>query len=910
VVDILPSNPHFRFVALDLSALELDARQAWLAFVALACKTVGVVEQIGSFAGPPPDSRTKFAYLTGSEALTRKLLLAFPQIYIQPREPPARVDRHFFYKGLFADAAGRMGLSLQPATNTVTLISSVFRSDEYLEGFLRNIATLQGYRDCQHLLIRAASPGDEHARLVEHVRAHAGAVYLNLEEDPGLYQVWNLGVRLSTTRYLSSANLDDRRAPEHLAHLQGILNSMPDVDVASTALRISCQKNLSWADSSDCPVWFADVSDHVYTANELLRNQAGGLAARNLPHCMPVWRRRLHAQVGEFDEGRYGPSADWAFWLHAGCYGTRFYFSNPPLGLYLRDDGSYWRKEPANRRFDQRILADFAHLAGSGAALSTKHLERPLSQQISAAVSLLQSGACFAGAARLLNAAAEIPDGSRLEKARELLDEVALRFLGCEDFPNIVARFVQARTCRSFHEAAFDALTDMVHQFDPRRLDRYAAPARRCLELACTDLCECSEDLRGLLLLALLARQHGELAAEQALLRHAHDADSGSFWAAVQTVYRFVRPLHELCGAVSPMMLADHLQQPLSSHSVVFYPDYGKSNAYQDLLYRPLREAGGRVYGTSDEDELLSIAPLQGYRNVLHVHWVNRLFKPDDSACRYQTIPRAEAFLAGLARQKQRGFALYWTIHNRLSHESCDPAAERDFRQALYRLADRVFIHHPLVRSLLDWLPDDHKLCLCEHGNYGIDVASELPRCAARQSLGVRPDDFVVTHLGQIRDYKALNHHLPVLFDQLARFPQMRLLIAGRVDSPGARRWLQENRHSRATVRDAFLSDDELTRYMRATDVGFLSYGATLTSGTLFHWLTCGCPVLAPASGTIPAYVLDGWNGLTYRDPKSLGRLLASLMTLPKEELARLARNAQTTAARLSWRMWNGDAGC
>jgi hypothetical protein len=46
-----------------------------------------------------------------------------------------------------------------------------------------------------------------------------------------------------------------------------------------------------------------------------------------------------------------------------------------------------------------------------------------------------------------------------------------------------------------------------------------------------------------------------------------------------------------------------------------------------------------------------------------------------------------------------------------------------------------VFVHHPLVASLLDWLPDQHKLCLCEHGNY--DVAVCQPGCrgsAARQA--------------------------------------------------------------------------------------------------------------------------------------------------------------------------------
>jgi hypothetical protein len=43
----------------------------------------------------------------------------------------------------------------------------------------------------------------------------------------------------------------------------------------------------------------------------------------------------------------------------------------------------------------------------------------------------------------------------------------------------------------------------------------------------------------------------------------------------------------------------------------------------------------------------------------------------------------AEDFLARLARQKQRGFVLYWTIHNQISHESCDAAAEIGFPAGL-----------------------------------------------------------------------------------------------------------------------------------------------------------------------------------------------------------------------------------
>ena len=895
-------------VWLDLSALPAESQQTWLEFVAFACQAVGVTANVGRFIGAPRDARTDFAYLTDSAALSRKLLLNVAQIYIQPRAAPTRVDGYYFYKSLAAGGIKSTGLSFQPANHTVTLISSVFQGDEYLDGFLRNAAMLQGYADCEHLLIRAASPGDEHARLVQHVRQHPGAVYLNLAEDPGLYQVWNLGVRLSTARYLSNANLDDRRAPEHLAYLRGVLNSIPAVDLASTALRISTRKNLDWADSSDCPVWFADVGDQVYAANGLFKHGPDGLTSRNLPHCMPMWRRRLHARVGDFDEKRYGPSADWAFWLLAGRSGSLFHFSNSPLGLYLRDEGSYWRKDPANPRFGERIVADFADLAVAIGSVAARMPTRPQSHEISAALSMLRKGACFEGIARLLSAAAPGPNRADSDTTQVLLDQVALQFLGCGDFRPMVARYVHAAGGgRDFDWVTLNALVDIVHQFDPKRPGQHAVRARRNLELACVDLHECSGELQGTLLLALLARRHGEFAAEQALLQQAHDADAGTFWSAVQSVYRFLRPLAELCGAVSGIAPANGLDQPATSYHVVFYPDYTKGNAYQNLLYRPLRDAGGQVRGTSDEEELLSIAPLPGVRNVLHIHWVNRLFQPVHGERRESlTPPGQEAFLAGLARQKQRGFVLYWTIHNQISHESSDPSAEVVFRRALYRLADRVFVHHPLVTALLDWLPDQRKLCLSEHGSYGVATAGKVSRSAARQALGLGQNDFVLTHLGQIRDYKGLAECLPVLFDQLATLPRMRLVIAGRIDSPRVKRWLQENRHPRITVRDGFLSDEELTFHMRAADVGFLSYSTILTSGTLFHWLTCGRPVLAPACGTIPAYVIDDWNGFTYRrDEESLKCVLAHCAALPDEELARQGRNAQSTAEQLEWGMWN-----
>lgn len=882
-------------VALDLSALDASAKEAWLAFVESAAGVVGVGVSIESFTGQPPGDASCFAYLSASAALSRKLLLNVPRIYIQPRAAPTQVDAYFWSRGDLA-------MSWQPVRHTVTLISSVFRGDEFLAGFLDNCAALEGYGNCEHLLIRAASPGNEHARLVEHVRQWPSAVYLNLTEDPGLYDVWNLGARLATGRYLSNANIDDRRAPEQLTHLQAILDGQPGVSVASTALRVSTHKNLAWEDSADCRIVFDAVGEQVYAVDGLFKWVGARLASRNLPHCMPLWRRSLHCLIGEFDEKRHGSSADWAFWLRAGRRGALFHISPQPLGLYLRDEGSYWRRDATNRDFDARIVEEFGVLAKKNDAPVTGHqwTKRPLGLELPGALRLLESGASLDGVGHLLSAVTDPPSMSAT--ARVLFDKVAESFLGCADGVGWVMRYANLSFADQLPDIAFfNALVDLVHGFDPGRLGESAVRIKRNLEFACIDLHELSGDGRGLMLLAFLARRCGDMTFEQRVLRYLHDEDAVAFWSSVQSVYRFTRPLPNLCAALSNVAPALESGEPIAKKNVVYFPAF--RNAYQSLLYGPLHAAGGQVHGTSDAQEFLSAIPIEHAENILHLHWISPLFgRPGSSS--EMIAQRTASFLDGLTRQKKAGFQVFWTIHNYLSHESADKAAELVFRQALYRLADRVFIHHPLAASLLDWLPDMDKLCLCEHGNYDSAVTHRVSRTAARAALGYSPDDFVLTYTGQVRDYKGLSDVLPVIFEQLVATPRMKLVIAGQIKSAEVKHWLRVHAHPRLIVRYGFLSDDELILHMRAADIGLLSYSAVLTSGALFHWFTCGRAVLAPVRGTIPGYLVDGWNGYGYRDADTLRHLLSHCAALSGNALEYLGNNALTTAQQLEWRLW------
>jgi len=883
---------HGMKVLLDSTALDASAREEWQALIELALQALGLDASIGSFSGAPPDDRADFVYVADSAALSRKLLLNVPLVYIQPRSAPTRIDAYLHWKLL--EQSGRTS-SWQPVVHSVTLISSIFRGDEFLPGFLENCSRLQGYEDCEHFLIRAGSPGGEHGRLVEHVRQRPSAVYLNLAEDPGLYEVWNLGSRLATGRYLSNANIDDRRAPEHVAKLKAVLDGDPDVDVASTSLRVTKQRNLAWDDSEGCQILFSFTDDQQVTGEALMTR-----AYHNIPHCMPMWRRSLHSRVGSFDEKRYGATADKAFWLRAGSQGSIFHLSAQPLGLYLWDIESYFHQDSSNRQADQRIVAEYSAMLGSATKPRCRRcqvpLNRPLSHEIGDAIDLLKAGAVLEGMGRLLNLA--LLDHRLGAAGYALLHRVVDRFFGCKDFPNLLSRYRDAQGPGFLANIAlFNVWVDLVHT-----LGAETSKSRRTLELACIDLSECFGEFRGLLLIALLSRKRGNLGFEQAILRQLHETDSAMFWRIIQQVYRFTVPLPELCGTVSHISPQFEPEHPLAKYQVVFYP-VSSGNAYQNALYRFLRDTGGIARGTSDEEVFLGTALQPNSENVLHVHWINRLFWPPE--VREKSIKqRAEAFLDGLRKQQRNGFKIFWTIHNRLSHETGNPEAEVAFRQALYRLSDRVFIHHPLAADLLDWLPDRNKLCLCEHGHYDLSAPQAISRSAARARLGLAEDDFVITHLGNIRDYKGLNEVLPVLMDQLDVDQRMKLVIGGRIRSREVSSLLKTHPHRNLIIHDGYLSDEELLCHMRASDFGLLSYGAILTSGSLFHWLSCGCPVLAPMIGTIPAYLVDGWNGYSYRDANALREVLSNCAELSGGEVARLGNNARMTAQQMEWRMW------
>lgn len=316
------------------------------------------------------------------------------------------------------------------------------------------------------------------------------------------------------------------------------------------------------------------------------------------------------------------------------------------------------------------------------------------------------------------------------------------------------------------------------------------------------------------------------------------------------------------------------------------------------MLYKEPIIQGDICQGVHSIEELKDIKLMKGRCNIVHIHWVNMFFRKE-----MLPLHARESFFTILNLKKKQGFKVYWTVHNALSHDSQDIEGEIEFRKKMYRLSNRVFVHHPLALNLLDWLPGSDKIRICEHGHYNLKESNQISKTAARKKLGISHEEFVLTFIGHVKPYKGLEDVLPTLLQTLQECPNLIIIIAGKVYSDAVREMIENVSHERLQILDFYQSQEDLLLQMKAADVGFVSYRSILTSGTLMHWLTCGRPVIAPDKGIIPYYICNGWNGALYKNASDLQRLIRLLLNMPKSTLEKMGANASQTAKVSKWEL-------
>jgi len=246
----------------------------------------------------------------------------------------------------------------------VSFITSIFKGAEFMRGFLENIAVAALESDGEVILIDANSSQNEYEIFQDFIQQYPELAHLfkynKLDDDPGLYNCWQLGIEQSCSEYVSNANLDDRRSPYQAKILLDELSKEPNYSGAASAIRANTSRNTAWYCLTDNQYWFDKGYKNVIDFENLYLSEGNGhVKSQNIMHCMPVWKKSLHDEFGFFNENEYGTSADWAFWLECTSRGKNFLLVPEIMSQYYINEQSHNRINDPNGIKENKIINDY-----------------------------------------------------------------------------------------------------------------------------------------------------------------------------------------------------------------------------------------------------------------------------------------------------------------------------------------------------------------------------------------------------------------------------------------------------------------------------------------------------------------------------------------------------------------------
>jgi hypothetical protein len=339
-------KPHFAKVTYSLQPVQQEA--VWN----------GVVEKDTMWAFP--------AALSAKEQM-REVYKNWDRFRGQAKRLAAHIEKEFeeskinemFVEQVYGKKVEKFDINKLPK---ISLITSVFNADQYIDQLMEDVTKQTVFNDkCEWIILNANPKGKDYEEkvILEYCKKYSNIKYERLENDPGIYAVWNKAVKMASGEYITNINCDDRRKPDCL-EIQAIgLATNKEIDLVYNDSYIVQNANISW-----------EAIDHSNTQRYNFEKFSKEAMLRgNLPHNNPMWRKSLHDRFGYFNEN-YKSASDWEFWLRCSFEGSKFeklddilgiYYFNP-TGMSTNPENNEWK-----RKEEKEIFMNYVNKMKAGA---------------------------------------------------------------------------------------------------------------------------------------------------------------------------------------------------------------------------------------------------------------------------------------------------------------------------------------------------------------------------------------------------------------------------------------------------------------------------------------------------------------------------------------------------------------
>lgn len=340
--------------------------------------------------------------------------------------------------------------------------------------------------------------------------------------------------------------------------------------------------------------------------------------------------------------------------------------------------------------------------------------------------------------------------------------------------------------------------------------------------------------------------------------------------------------------------------------SVVMLPDYTRRNPYQERLIRALDEQGVAV----DLIDAGIMCPIlrSWYHNsrpdVIHLHWVTAFIGTDRWLLAALLGLRT---LFELLIVRVLGTDVVWTVHNLRAHESHTPRVDLLTRMGWARLSTHLIVH---CESAIDAVCQTYRLSdayvdrisVIPHGHFIDSYPTVTSADAARDTLGIHPNDRVLLYFGLIRPYKNVPRLIHT-FRRLDPDPSSKLLIVGNPWNDDLQQQVSDaaGDDTRVMTRLEFIPDEDVARYLLASDAMVLPFDSILTSGSAILAMSYGRALVIPDVGC-PAELISDRGGITYDHDRETGLENALIRALDETTpLGMMGEENRRLATQMDW---------
>lgn len=208
----------------------------------------------------------------------------------------------------------------------VSALASMYRGGDFIEQFMDNITRQDSFDDyCELVIVDADSPENEYKTIKRYLARHKNINYIRCNYRIGIYDAWNVAAKAARGEYLTNTNMDDLRRHDSFELQAAVLDNLPFVDVVYQDLYYTFDPRLSFAEIA---AFGLQTTLPVITPHNMIQF--------NSPHNAPMWRKRLHEELGYFDT-RYKSAGDYEFWMRCLAAGKKFYRINDPHVVYYQN---------------------------------------------------------------------------------------------------------------------------------------------------------------------------------------------------------------------------------------------------------------------------------------------------------------------------------------------------------------------------------------------------------------------------------------------------------------------------------------------------------------------------------------------------------------------------------------------